>query len=958
MSGRAGFSAGNPPALVEREGELAAVTRALDDLCDGRGSAIIVDGEAGLGKSRLLAEAATLAASRPVQLLRARAGRNDRDLPAAVLTRLISPYLARHPDSREQLFSGTARLARPLLLGGDDGDGGAAAPPAPFAALHGLYWLLLNIAATEPLLLCVDDLQWCDDTTVALLLYLVDRIEDVPIVLLAAARPRRRGLDSEPLRALRGARGVTTLQLQPLSAAGIEGFLAASGGASGADVRSACAEVTGGNPFYLQELLIALDRDDHGGAGTTVEQVRSLGHGAIAHASLSRLARCDQRCVRLAEALAVAGGHTSLPTAAALAGLSPEEAARAADDLAAEQLVTSGPVLDFVHPLIRDAIYSEIAPAARALAHADAARLLQAAGATANEVAAQLLLAPASGDPSVVVTLRQAAGSSGALGAPASAARLLHRALAEGATESDLPSLLIELAAAENAAGLPGACDHARSALDRATDAATRTAAIRVLARALADDNRSDEAASELERGLDELDANSSGAERAGLLGDYLAYAAFLPGMRQRSHLRAAAALESTPEPTTAEGRALLAVLAMRSGQSGEPSSVTRKLAADAWGDGALLSDGGPDSAGWLMVAWALDLAEDWAGAIRICAAAERAATRTGSLQAFVTASYFRGFAHYRRGALRQAAGDTEQAIAACSESTHRYLIAAMVQRAHIELDRAQLGAAAEALDAADARRGVGMLEVPWRLHARGRLALAEHDPQRAAEYCEQAGAYLTERLDAPVTVLPWRVDGGLAALRAGNRDRARELAQDELALATRAELALSRGRALRLLGLVTGGDDGVALLEEAVGVLDGTEAALEAAAARSDLGAALRRGGHPRDARVPLLAALSVAECRGAEALAGTVRNELVAAGSRPPSPRRGPDEPLTPGQRRVAELAARGLSNVEIAQELFVTPKTVEYHLSQVYQRLQITGRRRLAAALAGSAPGSAAE
>jgi Response regulator containing a CheY-like receiver domain and an HTH DNA-binding domain len=132
--------------------------------------------------------------------------------------------------------------------------------------------------------------------------------------------------------------------------------------------------------------------------------------------------------------------------------------------------------------------------------------------------------------------------------------------------------------------------------------------------------------------------------------------------------------------------------------------------------------------------------------------------------------------------------------------------------------------------------------------------------------------------------------------------------------------------------------------------VLATTSAALEHTRAVADLGAALRRAGHLVEARPKLLAAFAAAERLGALRLACLVREELDAAGVR--APRTTDDRPLlTPSQRRVADLAARGLSNTEIAQALFVTPKTVEYHLSQVYQRLQVPGRRHLAAALAGA-------
>lgn len=930
--------------LVERSAELARLGELLERVAAGVGSALVIEGEPGLGKTRLLAEAAELARRRGVRALQARAARSERDLPASVALRLVEPYLAGLVTSdRERVFGGAASLARPLLGGRAESD----AASSPFAVLHGLYWLLVNIATDQPLLVCVDDLQWCDDTTTRLLLYLAERIEELPIMLLMAARPRRRGLESEPLRALRGASAVSTQRLTPLSPTAVAELLRGQCALVDGEFSAACSEVTGGNPFYLRQLVLALE-DVGDGALPEPARVRDLGPTAVARSALFRLVRCSHACVRLAEALAVLDGPTPIQLAAALAELEPEEAARAADELAAEDLVVSGPALEFVHPLIRQSIYEEIPPAARAMAHAAAARLLRGAG-RVEAVAAQLMLAPTSGNQQVVETLRGAAGEAVALGSPASAARMLHRALAEGSEQTPPPELLIEIAAAETQAGMPGAVEHARAALTGAVEPRERAAAYGVLARALAGENRPVDAVDALEAALGEVGGNDE-RTRTDLLADYLAYATFMPGLRQRAYARAEPLLHEPFDAESAEGRLVLAALAMRSGQTGAAREQTVELAERAWHDGALL-DPGPDSSGWLMVVWALELAQAYEQSQKVCSAALAAATRTGSLQAFITASYFRGDDCHRRGQLVEAQADAEQAISARSDSAHRYVISAMVLRVLVLIERGHLEDARLSLDEADALPSVGMLEVPWRLHARGRLALAARRSDQALELFEQAGQYVSGELGADVTVLPWRTDAAFAALQVGDRDRARTHVETELEIADRAHLPISRGRALRLLGLITGGDEGLLLLTEATATLRDTSARLEWAGAAADLGAALRRSGRVREAREPLLDALRASEALDARLLAAAIGEEQAAAGIRPPRPTR-TDPRLTPSQRRVAELAASGMSNSEIGQALFVTPKTVEYHLRQVYQRLQVPGRRQLAAALA--APG----
>jgi DNA-binding NarL/FixJ family response regulator len=169
------------------------------------------------------------------------------------------------------------------------------------------------------------------------------------------------------------------------------------------------------------------------------------------------------------------------------------------------------------------------------------------------------------------------------------------------------------------------------------------------------------------------------------------------------------------------------------------------------------------------------------------------------------------------------------------------------------------------------------------------------------------------------------------------------------------AELALARGvggarvvgRCLRQLGELEG-DAGDAHLREAVELLSGTPGRLDHARALAALGALLRRTRHPTDAREPLRQALELAEGCGCAPLVESVRSELYATGARPRTAALGGVESLTARELRVAALAADGQTNREIAQTLFVTPKTVEVHLSNAYRKLDIRSRRELPGAL----------
>ena len=155
-------------------------------------------------------------------------------------------------------------------------------------------------------------------------------------------------------------------------------------------------------------------------------------------------------------------------------------------------------------------------------------------------------------------------------------------------------------------------------------------------------------------------------------------------------------------------------------------------------------------------------------------------------------------------------------------------------------------------------------------------------------------------------------------------------------------------GVALRVLGLAEGGERGIELLEESVETLGPTPARLERARSLVELGAALRRSNRRADARVHLQDGLELAHLCGATVLEAQARDELAATGARPRRVIQTGVETLTASERRVAQMAAQELSNKEIAQTLFVTVKTVELHLSNVYRKLRIGSRRELGAAL----------
>jgi DNA-binding CsgD family transcriptional regulator len=232
-------------------------------------------------------------------------------------------------------------------------------------------------------------------------------------------------------------------------------------------------------------------------------------------------------------------------------------------------------------------------------------------------------------------------------------------------------------------------------------------------------------------------------------------------------------------------------------------------------------------------------------------------------------------------------------------------------------------------------------------LEARGRLKLLRGDATGAlADFrlSRERGTHV----ELP-TVLPWRSSAALAHHALGDRDAALDLLAEELALAERCGVDRALSTALRVRGIVLGGDEGLGSLQAAVDVLGDDLPRLERTHALVDLGAALRHAGQRREAEPPLRAALAAAETGGATVVADRARAELSALGTRVRRSGAADQDVLTPAERRVAELASAGKTNRDIAQELFITPKTVEYHLRYAYRKLGIQRRTELPEVLA---------
>jgi DNA-binding NarL/FixJ family response regulator len=672
--------------------------------------------------------------------------------------------------------------------------------------------------------------------------------------------------------------------------------------------------------------------------------VLEIGPRAVSRTVLVRLARLPEDAIAVARAVAVLAESATLPTVAALSGLSEARVADATGGLARAEILRPESPLGFVHALVRDAVYQELPLGERELQHERAARVLLDAGAPAEHVAAHLLTAPRRGQEWVAQQLREAGRAAVTRGAPESGVAQLRRALEEPAPADWRPELLMELGLAEGLMDGPAAVGHLTEAYEGLADPAARAQVAHALSRALLFTGSPVEGAAFAHRAADEL-PDELEDDRRGLTAFELAAGYF--GVGGPETLRRLDAHRAPPPPGAGVGAKMLAApAALWWGYCGEGSAdECAELALAALAGGQLTAaDNGLLSLPGIVTLVLADRRE----ADAAWEYAQVEAHRRGSLHAVSSIHLWHGFTLMLQGELVEAEESLRQGQeefdawgfgAVATIYTGAFRCRALTERGRLDEARSALDRGRPMLDDSDGGRY-------WRA-ALLELLVAEGRDAEAVELSQD----ITRRHGHVVlpTSAHWRSATSRALDRLGRHEEAIELAEVELADARRWGAPGTIGPSLRILGMLRR-EDGTALLEEAVTVLERSHARLELAKALADLGTALRRDRRPSDAREPLRRALELADACGADALVEHVRSELYATGARPRTTALGGVDSLTASERRVAAFAADGQSNRDIAQALFVTPKTVEVHLSNAYRKLGIRSRRDLAVALAG--------
>jgi DNA-binding CsgD family transcriptional regulator len=905
------------PVLIGRREECARLDALLTGAKAGRSGVLVLRGQAGTGKSALVDYAAEGAEG--WRTVRAEGVESEMELPFAGLHQLCSSLLGHldrlPPPQREAL--GTA-------FGLTSG-----VRPDRFLISLATLGLLSEAAEEAPLLCLVDDAQWLDRSSLQVLAFVARRLEAESVALVFAVR--------EPFESNELAR-LSELRLNGLSSADARELLASVIGAPlDESVRARILAEARGNPLALLELPREFSSTRLWG-GFEPPSDGEL-QGRIEASFLGRVQQLTD-ATRLLLLLAAAD-----PTGeAALLWRSAAELSLAADAIAPaveDGLLEVGARVVFRHPLLRSAIYRQASPADRQAVH----RALAAAtdtGADPDRRAWHLAQAALGPDDDVAAELERSAGRAQARGGVAAAAAFLSRS-AELTLDAGLRARrALHAASAMQLAGAPeealallsAAAEGPLGGLDRAT-------LQRLDGQIALDLRRGDDAVPLLlgaARALEPLDVELARETYLEAL-----RAASVAGRLGRGMRSAATAARHAPPPR-GEPRAIDALLdglAIRftDGYAASAESLRRALAA-------VRDDGGRNGNvrwPWIARRVAPDLFDDDAWHVLATGNVENARA-SGALVVLPLALNLLALVRCFEGGLSDASSLIAEADGiAEATGTPSIVFGRMLLTACRGEERAAL-ALIEAGEAAAISRGEGVV-VTFGEHARALLLNATGQHEAALAPAQSAG--YRDELMVSVWALPELVE---AATRCGRTDVA-VAAMERLAERTSAagtDLALGvEARARALLS-----DDAVAeaLYREAVDRLGRTRFSFDLARAHLLYGEWLRRGQRRSDAREPLRNAFELFGGMGAAAFANRARRELLATGETVMARSEALRSNLTPQESQIAHLACEGLSNPEIGARLFISPRTVQYHLRKVFAKLDITSRNQLVRVLPG--------
>jgi len=935
---------GSPSLLVEREREVAALRAAAARAAAGDGQLVIVEGAPGVGKSALAAAAAEAGRAAGLGVLVARAGELERDVPFGVVRVLLEPL------AQPALAAGRMHEAARRVF--EVGAGVSDEIPAVVPGLGVLVAELATAADGRGLALVVDDGHWADAASLRLIAHLLLRLPALALLLVVVTRSREAG-GGGVLDVLRADPDAVVLEPQPLSPSGVAEVVRATFAADAAEeFCSACARASGGNAFLLAQLLLGLSAAGVPARAEDAVAVESIVPRGVRAEVSARLARLPAPAPAgaFADALAVLGDGTPLRRVAALAALDLHTAEDAGEALARAGVTHPGEPPAFAHPLLAAAVGEGLEGFQRGRLHRRAAVLLDGDGEPPLRLAAHLLHAPPAGDPWVVRTLCAAAADAAALDDVAHAVRLLERAIAEPPAKDERAAVRVEHALAQAHAGAPTAIEAVRGALSVVEEPGDRLALLRELARVQWLSGNLDAAAATGRDALAQAPPGHAGHDEvlAELLAELLAVVLMHRFSDVPADPRLLALVERAARGWVPASAGLAAALATVLALSGWDVRLVAPLIERALTGDPFRRDAAPYGLALDFIVAALLFSDQPDRAAQLVEQALGEARHARDPIRLGHWSYLSAEAGRRLGRLDEAVGDATAAIDAAGGRWASWLGFSVATLVEAHLDRGDVPAAQLALAIADGRVPIDQVAGAAVQTAHGRLLSELGRPQEALDVFLETERRLDAlgRRDGPS--VPWRPGAALAAQQAGEADLAWRLAEEELIGARAAAAPARLGGALRVAAAVGDAEQRIERLREAVSVLRRSPARVERAAALAALGAALRRAGERLAAREPLAEALSLADACSAADIAGYALAELHAAGARPRRRARSGPDALTSAERRVAELAARGLANRAIAAQLVLSTRTVEWQLARAFAKLGVRSRQELSVEL----------
>jgi len=929
--------------LLEREREMAELGAAVGYAKQGKGRAVAIEASPGLGKTRLLSEAKAVGERDGLNVRSGRATELERDFPFALVRQLFEQHLANLPDAEREVLLDGAGAARGAL-----GLGGGVEGQDPFAVLHGLYWVTAALAEREPLLLAIDDAHWADAGSLDYLGFLLPRLEELPVLVVVAARTDEP--DPPPgLGMVLMDGSLDRIPLHPLTAEATAELLTHElGRAPDPTFAAACQEVSSGNPFLLCELVRTLVEREIDPTAEHTQQVREQAPEGVARMVLTRIARLPPEAATVARSLAILGDGSDHRLLTAMNGTDLEGTQRAVDELRAHAIFDADSSLRFIHPLARNAVYADMPVGDRSRAHARAAMLLREREVGPERIATHLIATEEQGERATVATLVEAAEQALGAGAPRSAIAYLTRAVREPPppelrTAVLDPLLTASFRAADQAAF---AAVEEEVLAEWARDPSLRSRWAIQLTMLMALSGRFEEAASMLVEAV-EVAAAEGDVERAYQLKAQLStLAAMVPTVPEVD----VGDLGAEIDPDSPTGR-LAAAMEVRSAAVNGTARQVADAAKRALGNEGSIFAEEPELAAASIAVMSLVAADEMGAAQHGAERALAIASARGATPELVRARFLTGFVAWGYGDLVTAEADMRQAIdlarmAGILPLVFMYtgaLVEVLVERDELEAAEAELQAIGMADGPIPANPVFGLLTM-----TRGHLRFERGEFERVLEDFEAVSAEAEESGMGPGPIASTSPFAAIALVARGRREQARELTEEMLAWAERWGAPSSISHVLRGVAATREGEGAIEVLERAVALVEDSPRRLERAHALVELGATLRRQGRRAEARAPLREAFELARRCGAARIAKRANTELQATGE---TVRRYAPigvESLTPSERRVAELAASGLTNRQIAQSLFVTVKTVEAHLSAAYSKLDIRSRRQLPAVL----------